>query len=73
MTLLDLTPRVHTYRLHVDRHHRARRPYLVIDELGTSVGMFGSRNAAMLWMIQEQKAGRATIDMHSVRVTLETT
>lgn len=69
MTLLNLTPLVHTYRLHVDRHHRSRRPYLVIDEMGTSVGMFQYRDAAIRWMTAEAEAGRATVDLHSLRVT----
>lgn len=68
-TLLNLTPRVHTYRLHTDRHHRTRRPYLVIDEMGTSVGMFQNRDAAIRWMTAEQAAGRATVDLHSLRVS----
>ena len=65
---LNLTPAVHIYRLHTDRHHRSRRPYMVIDEYGLSVGSFQYLDAAIRWMTAEADAGRATVDLHSLRV-----
>lgn len=68
MSLIDLTPTVHHYRLHIDRHHKQRTPYLVINEYGCIVGQFHTQVGAHAWMRAEELAGRAVVELHSVGV-----